>query len=441
MEDLEARNYDLDIKNPNRKFENSYLKAEQYIGMLSQDLQDVSTDVDRIFESFFHIKDYEVAELGDICSVKKGTTGIKKAIEGDYPLVTTAEERGSNESYQFDAEAVCIPLVSSTGHGHASLKRVHYQRGKFALGSILAAAVPIDRKQVSAKYLYYYLNNFKDEVIVPLMKGMANVSLSVGKIKTIRIVLPSFEDQCALVELMEKCEVLKSTLEKSRQHAEEMISAVISEALEVKEDANENLKAIGTSTARSTDYYKRTLLAAEIVDQLHTEPTLGHLKLQKLIFLCQKTQDMQLPTNFLQQAAGPYDPKMSRSIDKQLREMKWFEYHKNEFHKYQPLENAGAHKTDFEKYFTSDLPSIAHIISLFRKARSEEMEAVATLYACWEELLRSGKAFKKDLLISSFYSWSQQKSKFSKEVLENTIKWMKKNKIYPSKNQLSSVNS
>lgn len=431
MEDLEARNFDLDIKNPNRKFENGYLKAEQYIGMLGQDLQDVSTDIDRIFESFFHIKNYEVVELGEICSVKKGSTGIKKAIEGDYPLVTTAEERGSHESYQFDAEAVCIPLVSSTGHGHASLKRVHYQRGRFALGSILAAAVPIDQKQVSAKYLYYYLNNFKDEVIVPLMKGMANVSLSVGKIKTIRIVLPSFEDQCALVELMEKCEVLKRTLEKSRQHAEEMISVVISEALEVKEDADENHKEIVDSTASSTDYYKRTLLAAEIVDQLHTEPTLGHLKLQKLIFLCQKTQDMQLPTNFLQQAAGPYDPKMARSIDKQLRDKKWFDYRKSELNKYQPLDEAGSHKGDFEKYFADDLSAISRIIGLFRRARSEEMEAVATLYACWEELLESGNEMSSDLLTTKFYAWSEQKSRFPVEKLEKTISWMTENGIVP----------
>ena len=66
-------------------------------------------------------------KLCDICTIEKGKTGIKNSIPGEYPLVVTAEERLTNNSYQFDCNAVCIPLVSSTGHGHASIKRIHYK--------------------------------------------------------------------------------------------------------------------------------------------------------------------------------------------------------------------------------------------------------------------------------------------------------------------------
>ncbi|HEY5499908.1 MAG TPA: hypothetical protein VIK20_05945 [Bacteroidales bacterium] len=103
-----------------------------------------------------------VKTIGKVCNVIKGSTGIKKAIAGDFPLVTTSEERGKHNNFQFDCDAVCIPLVSSSGHGHASLKRVHFQSGKFALGSILAAVIPKNIEELSAKYLYYFLNNFKD---------------------------------------------------------------------------------------------------------------------------------------------------------------------------------------------------------------------------------------------------------------------------------------
>ncbi len=140
--------------------------------------------------------------LGDICSITKGITGIKKAIPGEYPLVVTAEERLSNNEYQFDTEAVCIPLVSSTGHGHASLKRIHYQKGKFALGNILAAIIPNDLNQLSAEYLYYYLTFYKDSKIVPLMKGAANVSLTVNSLKTIAVDVPSIERQKDIVEII-----------------------------------------------------------------------------------------------------------------------------------------------------------------------------------------------------------------------------------------------
>lgn len=138
--------------------------------------------------------------LGEICIIIKGSTGIKKAIAGDYPLVVTAEERLSSNEYQFDAKAVCIPLVSSTGHGHASLKRIHYQEGKFALGNILAAVIPNDEKQLNAEYLYYYLSFYKDSKIVPLMKGAANVSLTINSIKTIIIEFPDIDTQYKIVE-------------------------------------------------------------------------------------------------------------------------------------------------------------------------------------------------------------------------------------------------
>ncbi len=203
-----------------------------FLQELKDDLLEIHSEIDKILCLFTDVNEHNKVSLGDICDVVKGSTGIKKAIDGKYPLVTTSEERAAHSSYQFDTEAVCIPLVSSTGHGHASLKRIHYQDGKFALGTILAASIPKDNKSISTKFLYYYLNNFKDEIIVPLMKGMANVSLSVTKIKTIPIILPPMEKQLELVLLMEKCESLRNTLYKSKQDAENMIKAAFTEAFQ-----------------------------------------------------------------------------------------------------------------------------------------------------------------------------------------------------------------
>ena len=56
--------------------------------------------------------------LGELCTIEKGATGILKAIPGKYPLVVTGEERKSHNQFQFEDDAVIIPLVSGTGHGH-----------------------------------------------------------------------------------------------------------------------------------------------------------------------------------------------------------------------------------------------------------------------------------------------------------------------------------
>lgn len=231
---IRKRNYDLDIKNPNFSNDNNLKSTKYYIQELKNDLSNVNTQIAEILDSIVQLEKYESKSIGELCNVIKGNTGIKQAIDGPYPLVTTSEERGTHNEYQFENEAVCIPLVSSSGHGHASLKRVHYQDGKFALGSILAAVIPKDNTIISVKYLYYYLNFFKDTLLVPLMKGMANVSLSVSSIKTVKVILPEFEKQIQLVHLMQKCEQLKQTLDKSYMDAENMISSALFEAFNNK---------------------------------------------------------------------------------------------------------------------------------------------------------------------------------------------------------------
>jgi type I restriction enzyme S subunit len=56
-----------------------------------------------------------------------------------------------------EGPAVCVPLISSTGHGDAALHRVHYQEGKFALANLLVALLPRNPEKLSAKYLYHLL--------------------------------------------------------------------------------------------------------------------------------------------------------------------------------------------------------------------------------------------------------------------------------------------
>jgi type I restriction enzyme S subunit len=143
---------------------------------------------------------WQKVKLGDLCTIEKGKTGIQKAISGEYPLVVTAEDRKSHNEYQFDDVAVIIPLVSGTGHGHASIKRLHFQSGKFALGSILCAVIPKDKSILNAEYLFRFLNLNKERELVDRMKGMANVTLPIKEIAKIEIPLPSLEEQIKFVE-------------------------------------------------------------------------------------------------------------------------------------------------------------------------------------------------------------------------------------------------
>jgi len=146
----------------------------------------------------------KMVKLKDYCTITKGKIGIKKAIKGNYPLVTTADERLSHNEHHFDKPSVIIPTVSSTGHGHASLKRIHYQEGKFAIGSILCAVTPKDSNILNANFLYHYLDTFKEELLVSKMKGMANVTLPIKLIGEVEFPLLTLEEQFNWVQLFNK---------------------------------------------------------------------------------------------------------------------------------------------------------------------------------------------------------------------------------------------
>lgn len=184
------------------------------------------------------MSEWKKVKIGDVCKIVKGTTGIASAEPGKYPLVVTAVERKTCSTYQFDCEAVCIPLVSSSGHGKKSLNNVHYQSGKFALGTILCAVIPNNSDELDARYLHQYLQFYKDTVLVPLMKGAANVSLSMKDIAGVSIPLPPIQRQRELagmfVMLQQKQKELFAEFEKQTEYAKQLRQNILQEAIDGK---------------------------------------------------------------------------------------------------------------------------------------------------------------------------------------------------------------
>lgn len=150
------------------------------------------------------------APLGAVARIEKGLTGIQGAKSGSFPLVVTAAERGSCDHFDFDGAATIVPLVSSTGHGNASINRLHYQEGRFALGTILAAIFPYAPDLISARFIFEYLSAFKDELLVSRMTGTANVTLSIGRIAEVPIPLICPTVQRKADELMALCDQLEA---------------------------------------------------------------------------------------------------------------------------------------------------------------------------------------------------------------------------------------
>lgn len=181
------------------------------------------------------MKAWPKVALGELFQIKKGKIGIMAATPGDFPLVTTGEAFLSHIEPHFSGDAVCIPLISATGHGHASLKRLHHIEGEFAAGSILCACVNQSPDRVLARFAYYYLSACKDSALIPLMQGTANMSMKVQDVAGVEIPMPPLETQKNIVTHLDtltvKTRQLEAHLDAVERDAEHLLALRFRDAI------------------------------------------------------------------------------------------------------------------------------------------------------------------------------------------------------------------
>lgn len=194
----------------------------------------------------------------------------------------------------------------------------------------------------------------------------------------------------------------------------------------------ESLRDKARTKIKPADYFKRVVIAAEIVSQLSHDSSMGHVKLEKMIYLCKNFMGMQIQADFAKHQMGPYDPKLRRSIDSQFLSRKWFKYDRYSKIKYVPLSKAGEHEELLNKYYAKDKGNLDSIITLFGRFRVDQIELVVTIYDCWLRLIKEGEKVSDELLITMVRSWSDHKKVFEEERIQRAIGWMKEKGVVPA---------
>ena len=147
-----------------------------------------------------HRADVSLVRLGDICDIRDGLSPNMATPPGEFVLVVPAEERKTADHWDYDGKAICIPLVSSAGHGKADIKRIHYQEGRFALANTMCAAFVKDVARINPRYLHAFLSAACDDLLVPLMCGATNVTMSSKQLGDVLVPLPKRPVQDEVVE-------------------------------------------------------------------------------------------------------------------------------------------------------------------------------------------------------------------------------------------------
>lgn len=166
----------------------------------------------------------------------------------------------------------------------------------------------------------------------------------------------------------------------------------------------EFIKQPGLPAASAKTYrqgFARQLLAGEILWQCRNQPTMGRVKLQKLIHLCEyHAQIPELCSTYHRAAAGPFDASLMIAIHNGLEKQHWFKADKSDKGtRYQPLEKAGEHQKYLQKW-ADRLPAIQQIIDLFKEKKTQACEIASTLYAAWNDFLIEGIQPNDDQILS-----------------------------------------
>lgn len=147
-----------------------------------------------------HREDVSLVRLGDVCDIRGGLSPNLATPPGEFVLVVPAAERRTADHWDFEGRAVCIPLISSAGHGKAEIKRLHYQEGRFALANTMCGAFVKDETRVNPYYLYLFLSAACGDLLVPLMCGATNVTMSIERLRDVLVPIPERAVQEEVVE-------------------------------------------------------------------------------------------------------------------------------------------------------------------------------------------------------------------------------------------------
>lgn len=283
------------------------------------------------------------------------------------------------------------------------------------------------------QFLYYVLcsDGVKNQYIA-MAAGSSVQNLNKEKVANVILNAPvSLEEQTAIASVLSSMDDEISALEAKKAKYEQIKQGMMQQLLTGK------IRLVNivakTNTISANVHFRRSVLAAEIAERLYEEPTFGHVKMEKMLFLTERLCHIDIGSHYHRDAAGPYDNRALRSIDSQLRKQKWFDVKRTEKgNRYVPMQNCGKHKTYFDKYYSTVLPTFEKIIDTFKTQNTERCEIVATLYSAWEDLLHSNKPFTDaDIVNEVLNNWHESKKRISKERWLSAIQWMRENGFAP----------
>ncbi|HUD51387.1 restriction endonuclease subunit S [Parvibaculum sp.] len=275
-----------------------------------------------------------------------------------------------------------------------------------------------------------------------LMMGSTHNTIYMPDITMFRFARPPLNEQAEIVSFIRKqtaqIDNLIATAEKVVALSVERRAALISAAVTGKIDVRPSAKIIPLPVDRAR---VRGLVATEIIERVTNIQTLRRVKLQKLAYLAEAYADIsELKGNYLREAAGPWDGEMMDEIDREVQAISSIVVERprgaGTAVTYRTTKRTGRHRAELAALLGPDrMRKLDKLITDLTYIGKEGAEAIATLYAVWNDDLMDGKTPSDDDIVYGFLNdWHPEKpEKFQNpDDLHGWLDWMRRHSLTPS---------
>ncbi|MDR2690424.1 MAG: restriction endonuclease subunit S [Azoarcus sp.] len=372
--------------------------------------------------------EWKIKRLENILTIRHGKS--QKGVEvsnGPYPILATGGQIGTASQAIYEKPSV---LIGRKG----TINQPQYMDKPFwSVDTLFYSEI----KNGNIAKFFYYRFCLIDWMQYNEASGVP--SLNTKTIEGIELACPIPEEQTAIVAVLSDMDAEITALETRRAKTRSLKQAMMQELLTgrtrlVKPGEKPIEEAVAQTKGRKPNiYFLRSVLAAEIIDQLHDHSTFGHVKFEKMMFLAEHLCEVDTGSTYYRKAAGPYDNRALRSIDSQLQKQQWFEARKeNGRFRYVPMAKRGGHRPYFDRHFSGIGEILEKILTTFKTATTEQCEIVATLLAAWSDLLREKESVSDEMIVHEVLNnWHESKQRIPEDSWLNALGWMRKKGFVP----------
>ena len=302
----------------------------------------------------------------------------------------------------------------------------------------------VDEEKALAEYLcYHFLSPKGLEDINACSPGGAgrNKTLGLDKLMKIKVPIPSLASQKEFVELHRKTNSIKEYHKQTEQELNELLPSLLDKAFKGELFSDEIAESFSVAVELKASHlpissipenkkgFAKQVLGGKIVSLFKEDENFTNIKFQKLQYLAEHIIEVDLNWNYYRQSAGPYDNKFMHTVFYKLQQNQWFE---NRNYKFYPLKKADNIERHYQNYFGNKEEKLNKIFGLLQNASEKFCEAVATIYAVWNNHIIQKFPFDKSKIKTDFFEWSGRKEIiFSEEEFEQALSWMAKHDITP----------